>query len=116
LIVFFFEFVQGFTPENFAKVEQKYQENAFVAIFGAAFTPIPFKIFTIASGALEVPLGTLVAASIVGRGMRFFLVAAAIFFLGPRVKLWIDRYFEIASLAFFALIVLGVVAVKYLLH
>jgi membrane protein YqaA with SNARE-associated domain len=113
---FFFEWIPGFTQERFDFVGEKYQDNAFLAIFGAAFTPIPFKIFTIASGAFHVKLSTLILASLVGRGLRFFVVAGAIFFLGPRVKFWIDRYFELISIAFFVLIVLGVVAVKFMLH
>jgi membrane protein YqaA with SNARE-associated domain len=83
---FFFDHVPGFTRENFTKVEAKYHEHAFLAIFGAAFTPVPFKVFTIASGVFEVGLATLILASIVGRGARFMSVATAIFFFGPTVK------------------------------
>lgn len=112
---FFFDHVPGFTPENFAKVELKYNEHALLAIFGAAFSPIPYKVFTIASGVFEVSLKTLILASILGRGARFFLVGGAIFFFGPAVKAWLEKYFEIATLALLALAILGFVAVKYLI-
>ncbi|MCC7014012.1 MAG: DedA family protein [Planctomycetes bacterium] len=111
---FFFEHVPGFTRETFALVESKYNEHAFLAIFGAAFTPIPYKVFTIASGVFEVALPTLIMASVLGRGARFFLVGGAIFFFGPTVKAWLEKYFELATLILLALGILGFVAVKYL--
>ncbi|MDM7921299.1 MAG: YqaA family protein, partial [Pyrinomonadaceae bacterium] len=52
---------------HYATVQQLYNEHAFVAILSAAFTPIPYKVFTIAAGTFEIPLLTLVTASIIGR-------------------------------------------------
>lgn len=112
---FFFEYVPGFTPENFELVQKRYDEHAFWAIFGAAFTPIPYKVFTIASGAFEVGLGVLVAASVLGRGGRFLLVASAIYFLGPQVKSLIERYFGLVTFALLALAIGGFAAIKLLL-
>ena len=112
---FFFEYVPGFTEKNYALVESKYNEHAFLAIFTAAFTPIPYKVFTIASGVFDVALSTLIFASILGRGGRFFLVASAIFFFGPTVKTWLEKYFEVATLALLAVGALGFLAVKYVL-
>lgn len=112
---FFFDHVPGFTRDNFELVEAKYNEHSFLAIFTAAFTPIPFKVFTIASGVFEVALPTLIMASALGRGLRFFLVGGAIFFFGPTVKVYLEKYFEIATLILVAIGVLGFVAVKYLL-
>jgi membrane protein YqaA with SNARE-associated domain len=112
---FFFDHIPGFTRDRFALVGEKYNEHAFLAIFGAAFTPIPFKVFTIASGVFEVGLTTLVLASIVGRGARFMSVATAIFFFGPTVKHWLEKYFELATVLLLAIGALGFVAVKYLL-
>lgn len=98
----------------FAKVGQLYASNAFLAILGAAFTPIPYKVFTIAAGFWEIPLSPLVWASIVGRGARFFLVAGTICLVGPRVKHYMDKYFNLVTLMIFVLMVLGFLAVKYL--
>ncbi len=112
---FFFEYVPGFTPDNYALVEAKYNEHAFLAIFTAAFTPIPYKVFTIASGVFDVALSTVIFASILGRGGRFFLVASAIFFFGPTVKTWLEKYFELATLVLLVVGALGFVAVKYML-
>lgn len=68
---FFYSYVPGFTKENFEYVQNLYQDNAFMAILGAALTPIPYKLFTIAAGVCNVDLATLVFASILGRGGRF---------------------------------------------
>ena len=112
---FFFDYIPGFTHENFEFVEQSYQNNAFLAIFGAALTPIPYKIFTIAAGVCNVPIATLVLASLVGRGGRFFAVALIVRIVGPKARNFIDKYFNILASAFFVLLVLGFVAVKYLM-
>lgn len=111
---FFFAYVPGFTPENFAYVKGKYDENALLAIFVAALTPIPYKVFTIASGVFEVGLDVLVTASLAGRGLRFFAVAGLLRWLGPPAKQFIDRYFEWLTLAFFVLLALGFWALRRL--
>lgn len=113
---FFFNHIPGFTPEVFGLVEKKYQDNAFLAILAAAFTPIPYKVFTIAAGATEVPLSTLVVASLLGRSGRFFLVGTSIYFFGRQAKVWIEKYFEIITLAAFVMLVAGFVLIKKVLH
>jgi membrane protein YqaA with SNARE-associated domain len=113
---FFFSYVPGFSRENVAFVQTKYEENAFLAILAAAFTPIPYKVFTIAAGVFHIGLPTLIAASALGRSGRFFAVAACIYWCGPKVKHLLEKYFEIATLAFFALLVGGFLLVKYALR
>lgn len=113
---FFYAWIPGVTPDNIARVQDLYQQNAYLAIFTAAFSPIPFKVFTITAGMASIPLGTLVIASAVGRSGRFFIVATAIYFFGPKVKEWLEKYLEITTLVFTVLLVGGVVAIKYLLH
>jgi membrane protein YqaA with SNARE-associated domain len=97
----------GFTPELFAIVQQKYQANALLALFTAAFTPIPYKVFTIAAGVFEVGLPVFVVASVLGRGGRFGLVALALRWLGPAVRPFLDRYLGWLTLAFAALLAGG---------
>jgi len=111
----FFAHVPGFTHETFSLVESKYRENAFLAVFTAAFTPIPFKVFTIAAGVFQIALPTLIVASLLGRGGRFFLVGGLIFFLGPRVKVFLEKYFELATVVLLLLGLGGFLAVKYAL-
>ncbi|HXT57441.1 MAG TPA: hypothetical protein VN699_02350 [Pirellulales bacterium] len=113
---YFFEYVPGFSHKNFDLVSKLYGENAFLAILAAAFTPIPYKVFTIAAGVFHeaVPLRTLIAASIIGRSGRFFLVATCIYFFGARAKTILEKHFEWLTLALFALVVLGFLAIRLL--
>jgi membrane protein YqaA with SNARE-associated domain len=60
----------------------------------AGFTPLPFKLFTIAAGALSLPLLPFLLGSFIGRGTRFGLVAAIAGILGPRMEPWIRKWIE----------------------
>ena len=110
---FFFTYVPGFSEELFEKVRGYYGANAFLAIFTAAFTPIPYKIFTIAAGVCQISLLTLFVASVIGRGARFYLVAAIMYLFGPTVKYWIEKYFDILSIVFTVLLIGGFVLLKF---
>ncbi|AKL98183.1 YqaA family protein [Endomicrobium proavitum] len=96
-------------------VGKMYSDNALLAIFGGAFTPIPYKVFTLAAGFFQISLFALFAGSVLGRGGRFFIVAGAIRIFGKQIQYVIEKYFNILSLVFFVLLVAGFVAVKYLL-
>lgn len=102
---FFFAYIPGFTPEGFAKVNALYNEHSFLYVFAAGFTPIPYKIFTIASGAFGMDFWLFVLASAVSRSARFFLVAGLIRIFGERIKQFIDKYFNILTIAFLVLLV-----------
>jgi membrane protein YqaA with SNARE-associated domain len=73
----------GLTDE-FAHVGTLYAESTFLAVFTAAFTPIPFKVFVLAGGFFAVQFIPFILASILGRGMRFFLVAWVAHRYGPQ--------------------------------
>lgn len=109
-----FSHVPGFTEATFLKVEGFYQQNAFLFILTAAFTPIPYKVFTVASGVFAVPIPTVVSASILGRAGRFFLVAAGIRLGGPKLKPHIEKYLEVAVTLLFLLGIGGFMAIKWL--
>ncbi|NUO82657.1 DedA family protein [candidate division KSB1 bacterium] len=112
---FFFTHVPGFTHEVFNLVAQKYNENAFLAVFTAAFTPIPYKVFTIAGGVFQINFLEFMVASIIGRSMRFFLVAGLIWKFGAGIKATIDRYFDWFAVGFTVLLILGFIVIKYAL-
>ncbi len=112
---FFFNYVPGFSREGFEYVSKLYQDNAFMAIFGAALTPIPYKIFTIAAGVFDVSIMDLVVASIAGRGGRFFAVALIIYFVGERARGFIEKYFNALATAFFILLILGFALIKFMM-
>jgi len=110
----FMAYVPGCTPENIHYVGTLYRDNAFVAILGAAFTPIPYKVFTISAGIFYVPLSVLLIASAIGRFGRFMAVGACIYIFGPGVKAVLDRYLEVITVALFVLLVLGFALIKWL--
>lgn len=114
---FFMRYIPGLTPENVEYVGTLYQHNAFWAIVCAGFTPIPYKVFTIAAGVFHeyVSLAVLVVASVVGRFGRFFFVATCLYFFGPGVKTLIEKYFDWAALGLAVLLILGFVAIKWLM-
>lgn len=72
--------------QNFLQVEKLYNEYGAMAVFLAAFTPIPYKVFTIASGILNMNFFAFMAASFIGRGMRFFIVSIVLLLLGEQIK------------------------------
>jgi len=100
--------------EQFNDVKQMYNENAFSAIAIAGFTPIPFKVFTIAAGVFNVNISELFFASLFSRGARFFLVAGLIYRFGPTIKVYIDRYFNKLALLLVVLMAIGFGAVRYI--
>ena len=103
-----------FSQALFDKVQVLYQGNAFLAVLTAAFTPIPYKVFTVAAGVFDVNFWTLVSASIVGRSARFFMVGGTIFFFGAQVKVLLEKYFDWFAWALLALGIGGFIAIKYL--
>ena len=99
---------------NIEKVELAFEQWGFWALFAAAFTPIPFKVFTITAGMMRMNVPVFFIASLIGRSARFFLVATLLYFFGPSVKGWIDRWFGLLTFAFLVLLIGGVYAIKYL--
>ena len=82
----------------------------FVGIAG--FTPIPYKIFTIAAGTFSMSFLPFVLISAVTRGARFFIVSALIWKFGKPIKSFIDKYFDFLLILFIVLLVLGFIIVK----
>lgn len=76
--------------KQFDNVEKLYNQYGMLAVFFSAFTPIPYKIFTIASGILRMNFLQFFIASFVGRGARFFLVSLVLMFFGETIKQYIE--------------------------
>lgn len=110
---FFYSYIPGFTPERFAEVGSLYEKYNFWVVFTAGFTPIPYKIITISAGVFKINFIVFLIASVIGRSARFFLVSALIYYFGERIKGFIDKYFNLLSLAFVLLLILGFLVVKY---
>ena len=112
---FFFEYVPGFSPAKFLRIQELYAEHGIAIVFTAGFSPIPYKLFTISSGVMDLALGPFLLASALSRSLRFFLVAGLIYRFGEPICEFIDRYFNKLALLFSVLLVGGVLAVKWLL-
>jgi membrane protein YqaA with SNARE-associated domain len=104
-----------FSQATFDKVVQLYQDNAFFAVFSAAFTPIPYKVFTITAGVTQISFWMLVAGSLAGRFGRFYAVATVLYFFGPAAKEFIEKRFELLTLVFTVLLIGSFFLVKYVL-
>ena len=80
----------------------------------AAFTPIPFKVATIAAGAIELPFASFLAISLLGRSARFFLVAGILRLFGATIRRTLEKHFGLASFIFFILFLGGFVILRFL--
>ncbi|HUV31756.1 MAG TPA: YqaA family protein [Acidobacteriota bacterium] len=84
----------------------------------AGFTPVPYKVFTIAAGFFKMSFAVFVAASAISRSLRFFIVAGLIGILfdkyGERIRSFIDKYFNLLAVAFVVLLVLGFMSLGFL--
>lgn len=97
-----------------AIIKHQYELHAFLTIFTAAFTPIPYKVITIAAGLFQISIFTLVIASVIGRGLRFFLVAGAVGYWGDPIRALIEKYFDLLTILFTLALVGGFVVLKFL--
>ncbi len=83
----------GYQPA-YAHAQQWFVEWGFWVVLVAGFSPIPYKVFTIAAGAMAVAWLPFLLASLLGRGARFYLVAGLMAWGGPRAEPWLRRYME----------------------
>ena len=93
--------------EAFEHSQGWFYKWGFWAVLAAGFSPIPYKIFTIAAGALAMSFAPFVLASVVGRASRFFLVAGLLYWGGARVEEMLRRYIDILGWVFVGLLVVA---------
>ncbi len=91
--------------DQFIIVTELFNNNIFWVMFVAAFTPIPYKVFTIAGGALRVLLFPFILASILGRGLRFFAETYLAYKFGRKVAQHIMRKVNMYSLIFVIIVI-----------
>ena len=104
-----------FSLEAFQEVKALYDHYNFWIVFTAGFTPLPYKLFTISGGLFHIDFVMFIIASIVSRGLRFFLIAALIWKFGKPIKTFIDKYFNILAVVFTILLIGSFVLVGKLL-
>ena len=100
--------------EKFTEFQGMYNENGAWIVFFAGLTPFPYKVITIASGVTALDPTVFGVASVLSRGLRFFIVAALLWYWGPWIRGFIDRYFGWLTLAFFVLLFGGFAALRLL--
>ena len=110
LAAFFYDHV--FSIESFNNVGNLYDRFNFWIVFTAGFTPLPFKLFTIAGGMFDINFVMFIIASTVSRGMRFFLIAWLIWKFGAPIKGFIDKYFNLLA-SLFTVILIGFTALAF---
>lgn len=101
--------------EKFEEFKGSYNEQGAWIVFMFGLTPFPYKVITIASGATALNIWTFLAASVAARGLRFFILSGLLYFFGPTIKSFIDRYFALLTFALAGLVILGFVGIKYVL-
>jgi membrane protein YqaA with SNARE-associated domain len=101
--------------EQFARFRDLYNEHGAWIVLAGGFTPIPYKLITIASGVTQMNLAAFVLFSVIGRASRFFLVAGLLWKFGAPIKDFIDKYLGLLTILFLALLIGGFVAIKYIL-
>jgi len=76
-------------------------------------TPFPFKVTTIVSGLLQMDFASFIGVSLLGRGVRFFLIAALLWKFGGPIREFIEKRLGLVTIAFFAILIGGFVVLKY---
>ncbi|MFT9064316.1 MAG: YqaA family protein [Acetobacter persici] len=97
-----------------AALQEKFRQWGVWIILFKGLTPIPYKFVTIASGMAHFALLPFVAASLVTRGVRFFLVAGLLWKFGAPIETFLERRLPLVMGVFAILLVGGVLALRYL--
>ncbi len=99
--------------DKYLTAESWFKEWGVWAVFVAGFSPIPYKVFTIAAGVLQMAFIPFVLASAIGRGARFFLLSILISAGGEKLESGLRKYMDLIGWAVVALVVLGIVIYQY---
>jgi len=92
---------------QFQQMQQLFAQYGFLLVLVAGFSPIPFKVITIAAGAFGLDIVPFLLATLVSRGARFYLEGSLLRWGGDRVRLLVERYFEWITVAVTLLVVSG---------
>lgn len=110
---YFYQFVPGVTEQGFDHVGDLFNLYGFWIIFAAGFTPIPYKIFTISAGVFSLNFPVFILASLVGRSLRFFLVAGLFYYFGKPARVFIEKYFNLLSILLFIVMIAALLLFKF---
>jgi len=99
----------------FEEFAGRYNEWGAWIVFIAGLTPFPYKVITIASGVTSLDFAIFMLASVLARGGRFFMVAGLLWWFGPWIRTFIERYFGLVTIAFIVLLAGGFAVATLLL-
>jgi membrane protein YqaA with SNARE-associated domain len=100
---------------KFSEFQATYNQWGAWAVFFAGITPFPYKVITILSGMTGLSLPVFIIASIIARGMRFFIIAALLWKYGDAIRAFIERRLGVLFFLLVVLLLVGFVAVKFLI-
>lgn len=100
--------------DRFADFQARYNEWGAWIVFGAGLTPFPYKVITIASGVTGLDFLTFTIASVLARGLRFFFVAALLWWVGEPIRRFIENNLGWLTIAFFVLLLGGFLVIRLL--
>lgn len=104
-----------FKPEQVATVQKLFQKYDSKAIFLAAFTPIPFKVFTLSAGVFDLQVKRFLLAALLGRGIRYMLIAGSIAIFGENIAWFLENQFDLVILIGTIVLIMAVGFYKFLL-
>ena len=99
---------------DFAAFQAQFNEWGAWIVAGAGLTPFPYKVITIASGVTALDPVVFLVASVLSRGLRFFLVAALLWYFGPAIRAFVERRMGWLVAVFCVLLVGGFVAIGFI--
>jgi len=100
---------------KFSTFQDWYNEFGLLIVFAAGLTPLPYKVFTIASGVSGLDLWSFVGGSAVSRGLRFFAVAALLWHFGEPIRVFIEKNLSMLATVFTVLLIGSFVLLKYII-
>jgi len=92
---------------SYLQVMHWFEDSGVWVVIVASFTPLPYKLFTITAGAMHMALLPFVVGSIIGRGLRFFMVSGLLFYFGKRLHGQLRRYIDLIGMVMIILLVVG---------
>ena len=99
---------------SFESFENYYNEYGIWIVLGAGITPFPFKFITIASGFFGFNIFIFILASLIARGLRFYILAILLKIYGQTIEKLIDKYFNLLAILFFILLIGFILIIKFL--
>ncbi len=99
---------------KFLSYTERYKEYGSWIVFTAGLTPFPYKVITIASGVANLDLFTFTTASVLSRGLRFFLIAILLYWFGQPIRVFIEKRLGLMFASFCILLICGFLSIKFL--